>query len=99
MRLYGMSDEPNKPGSTWLWQSKADGWHMTEVTMPDVPDDGTWRKTLAVRVLALAAAMAIQGVAIIDRSLASTIVSGCFMAVWVAIIFVAIYKHGRSLSH
>jgi hypothetical protein len=34
-----MSDEPKKPEDTWLGQAKADGWHMTEVTMPGVPDD------------------------------------------------------------
>jgi len=37
-----MSDEPKKSDDTWLMQAKADGWHMTEVTMPIAPDD-PWR--------------------------------------------------------
>lgn len=37
-----MSDEPKKSDDTLLGQAKADGWHMTEVTLPSVPDD-TWR--------------------------------------------------------
>ena len=35
-----MSDEPSD--DTWLGQAKSDGWQMSEVTMPGVPDD-TWR--------------------------------------------------------
>jgi hypothetical protein len=34
-----MSDEPKKSDDAWLGQAKADGWHMTEVTLPGVPDD------------------------------------------------------------
>ena len=37
-----MSDEPKKSDDNWLGPANADGWRMTEVTLPWVPDE-TWR--------------------------------------------------------
>jgi len=50
-----MSDEPGKADDTWLEQAKADGWHMSEVTIPERPDDREWRKALALRLFPLGA--------------------------------------------
>jgi hypothetical protein len=51
-----MTEEPKKPDDTWLGQTQADGWHMTEVTLPERPDQGPWRKAILWRLVEIAAA-------------------------------------------
>jgi hypothetical protein len=55
-----MSDEPKKRQDTWLERAKADGWRMSEVTIPERPDDTEWRKALALRLVPLGA-LAVMG--------------------------------------
>jgi hypothetical protein len=61
-------------------------WRMTEVTLPERPVDNAWRKTLAFRILLIAVVVTLQGIAVVDRSLASEIVAGfswVVIAAWI----------------
>jgi hypothetical protein len=54
-----MSDEPGKLDDTWLGKAKADGWRMTEVTIPERPDDPEWRARWKARIKWVALALAL----------------------------------------
>jgi hypothetical protein len=57
-----MSEEPNEPRG----QAIIADWRMTEVTLPERPDDSEWRKKIALRLLPLAALVVVECVSFFD---------------------------------
>jgi len=87
-----MSDEPKKPGETWLEQAKADGWRMSEVTIPERPDDREWRKTLALRLIPLGALAVMALCAVFLKPSVELIVANVLIG---AVTAVEAYVHFR----
>jgi hypothetical protein len=79
-----MSDEPKKLDDTWLGQAKAEGWHMTEVALPERPDDRAWRTRVAWRVVEVAVLVATLCVVSLDLKVAATLTPAVCMAIWAA---------------
>jgi hypothetical protein len=87
-----MSDEPQEQHDTWLERAKADGWHMSEVTIPEKPDDRDWRHALALRLVPLGALAVMALCALFLKPSIEVIVANVLIGVVTA---VEAYAHFR----
>ena len=49
-----MFEQPKESDDSWLVQAQADGWHMSEVRLPERPDQWPWRKAILRRLVEIA---------------------------------------------